>query len=121
MHMACLSYHYPQFHIYRMCQNSIVLLCGNAFSGYIISDGMCGTGRIDHLNHYLCWRTDMDEQTHGKIYGKNVVIGEKIYDDRNYRRRHIITSGTQNSTAKRRLSDRIRIYKIRGSYYNYRQ
>ncbi len=22
---------YPQFHIYRMCQNSIVLLCGNAF------------------------------------------------------------------------------------------
>ena len=43
------------------------------------------------------------------------------YDDRNYRRRHIITSGTQNSTAKRRLSDRIRIYKTRGSYYNYRQ
>ncbi len=42
------------------------------------------------------------------------MIGEKIYDDRNYRRRHIITSGTQNSTAKRRLSDRIRIHKTRG-------
>ena len=53
-----------------MSENPIVLLCGNAFSGYVIPDGMCGTGRIDHLNHYLCWCTDMDEQTFGKIHGK---------------------------------------------------
>lgn len=52
---------YPQFHIYHMCENPTVLLCGNAFPGYVIPDGLCGTGRIDHLNHYLCWCTDMDE------------------------------------------------------------
>ncbi len=55
--------------IVSFIHNSISIVCARIPLSYYAATHfqihyfrwMCGTGRIDHLNHYLCWRTDMDE------------------------------------------------------------